>query len=124
MFLQWRNGKARHQMTSVRDGSALSAFRSWLAAISTSGTSPIIPTSFSSAHPERKQFSGTKIQSAKHYSSRAGACQSRSSAWSAMCVPCGSTNVTTWRSEEHTSELQSHSDLVCRLLLEKKKTSL
>ena len=35
--------------------------------------------------------------------------------------------VTTWsrydnvRSEEHTSELQSHHDLVCRLLLEKKK---
>src|SRR5437588_3348736 len=27
---------------------------------------------------------------------------------------------TTARSEEHTSELQSHSDLVCRLLLEKK----
>src|SRR5215204_6691907 len=33
--------------------------------------------------------------------------------------PRGST-----RSEEHTSELQSHSDLVCRLLLEKKKTNL
>src|SRR2546428_7830078 len=33
----------------------------------------------------------------------------------------------TWlrpRSEEHTSELQSRSDLVCRLLLEKKKISL
>src|SRR5579875_1039604 len=29
---------------------------------------------------------------------------------------CGRTH----RSEEHTSELQSHSDLVCRLLLEKK----
>src|SRR5437773_8977607 len=29
------------------------------------------------------------------------------------CVGC--------RSEEHTSELQSHHDLVCRLLLEKKK---
>src|SRR5436190_12223677 len=28
-----------------------------------------------------------------------------------------------FRSEEHTSELQSHSDLVCRLLLEKKKIS-
>src|SRR5947207_12501671 len=28
------------------------------------------------------------------------------------------------RSEEHTSELQSHSDLVCRLLLEKKKTTV
>src|SRR5437773_9070920 len=26
-----------------------------------------------------------------------------------------------YRSEEHTSELQSHHDLVCRLLLEKKK---
>src|SRR5207249_11035282 len=26
-----------------------------------------------------------------------------------------------WRSEEHTSELQSRFDLVCRLLLEKKK---
>src|SRR5436190_18140662 len=30
-------------------------------------------------------------------------------------------DVTRDRSEEHTSELQSHSDLVCRLLLEKKK---
>src|SRR5438034_4838413 len=28
------------------------------------------------------------------------------------------------RSEEHTSELQSHSDLVCRLLLEKKKDEI
>src|SRR5260221_10472455 len=28
------------------------------------------------------------------------------------------------RSEEHTSELQSHSDLVCRLLLEKKRVPL
>src|SRR5438034_8698051 len=28
------------------------------------------------------------------------------------------------RSEEHTSELQSHSDLVCRLLLEKKNSGL
>src|SRR5260370_14917686 len=30
----------------------------------------------------------------------------------------------TARSEEHTSELQSHLNLVCRLLLEKKKTIL
>src|SRR5690606_42064097 len=28
-----------------------------------------------------------------------------------------------WRSEEHTSELQSRENLVCRLLLEKKKTN-
>ena len=31
------------------------------------------------------------------------------------------TKVTIQRSEEHTSELQSRFDLVCRLLLEKKK---
>src|SRR5215468_12479467 len=37
---------------------------------------------------------------------------SRTATWSrSWCV----------RSEEHTSELQSHHDLVCRLLLEKKK---
>src|SRR5580698_10666211 len=29
-----------------------------------------------------------------------------------------------WRSEEHTSELQSHVNLVCRLLLEKKKKKI
>src|SRR5438034_8733331 len=32
------------------------------------------------------------------------------------------TTKTITRSEEHTSELQSHSDLVCRLLLKKKNT--
>src|SRR5438034_6277337 len=35
--------------------------------------------------------------------------------------PVGLGGVLEGRSEEHTSELQSHSDLVCRLLLEKKK---
>src|SRR5438132_6240205 len=34
-----------------------------------------------------------------------------------------SNDLTRARSEEHTSELQSHSDLVCRLLLEKKNES-
>src|SRR5437773_7448837 len=34
---------------------------------------------------------------------------------------CGATAAPKLRSEEHTSELQSHHDLVCRLLLEKKK---
>src|SRR5260221_9799191 len=34
---------------------------------------------------------------------------------------CGRSALRRSRSEEHTSELQSHSDLVCRLLLEKKK---
>src|SRR5690242_21439651 len=32
------------------------------------------------------------------------------------------TAIVSMRSEEHTSELQSHVNLVCRLLLEKKKT--
>src|SRR5260221_4456402 len=47
-----------------------------------------------------------------------------------IIVPPGGTGfagqffVTTTRSEEHTSELQSHSDIVCRLLLEKKKDLL
>src|SRR5258708_14740009 len=34
------------------------------------------------------------------------------------------TSAPTWRSEEHTSELQSPDHLVCRLLLEKKKREL
>src|SRR5947207_3961747 len=38
-----------------------------------------------------------------------------------LFVFIGSTRGLSLRSEEHTSELQSHSDLVCRLLLEKKK---
>src|SRR3989442_8026992 len=40
---------------------------------------------------------------------------SRSGAWPSRAA-CR------WRSEEHTSELQSRPHLVCRLLLEKKKT--
>src|SRR5688572_31402776 len=36
----------------------------------------------------------------------------------------GSAGGSCWRSEEHTSELQSQSNLVCRLLLEKKKKKL
>src|SRR5438034_6061708 len=45
--------------------------------------------------------------------------------WGARFMPLPNPIVarpkTSARSEEHTSELQSHSDLVCRLLLEKKK---
>src|SRR5437773_3900830 len=39
----------------------------------------------------------------------------------ASSEPAGSFYWGPRRSEEHTSELQSHHDLVCRLLLEKKK---
>src|SRR5436190_14592446 len=41
--------------------------------------------------------------------------------YSGSCTSTGPLAITAPRSEEHTSELQSHSDLVCRLLLEKKK---
>src|SRR5438132_4429039 len=36
----------------------------------------------------------------------------------------GAASTLALRSEEHTSELQSHSDLVCRLLLEKKNNKV
>src|SRR3989442_3163026 len=42
----------------------------------------------------------------------------------ARVVPARSPAVDEQRSEEHTSELQSRPHLVCRLLLEKKKTRL
>src|SRR5438132_9188457 len=52
---------------------------------------------------------------------------SRNTTWWSSGYPTSTTSYS-WtscpRSEEHTSELQSHSDLVCRLLLEKKKKSM
>src|SRR2546429_2456073 len=42
----------------------------------------------------------------------------------AFTVPPGPQELLRGRSEEHTSELQSRLHLVCRLLLEKKKTRL
>src|SRR5438132_6201936 len=68
--------------------------------------------------------SATSLLRCSRYSSISGSCQSRSPANS----PASSNRehlksevADLNRSEEHTSELQSHSDLVCRLLLEKKK---
>src|SRR5438034_8175186 len=54
---------------------------------------------------------------------RCGARSKTSSSPTAVWITSSSPPATTRapRSEEHTSELQSHSDLVCRLLLEKKK---
>src|SRR5579875_4011833 len=50
------------------------------------------------------------------------ACRSTSNRSRSFCGSMRSPGSSaTARSEEHTSELQSHSDLVCRLLLEKKK---
>src|SRR5436190_12612498 len=57
-----------------------------------------------------------------------GCAAGRNSGTSCVAISLGSATAHSgpprcWRSEEHTSELQSHSDLVCRLLLEKKKRS-
>src|SRR5260370_19250861 len=41
--------------------------------------------------------------------------------WRPKCAPESPVSRRATRSEEHTSELQSHLNLVCRLLLEKKK---
>src|SRR2546430_13747608 len=46
----------------------------------------------------------------------------RSGRGSRCCSPAAARRTAAYRSEEHTSELQSQSNLVCRLLLEKKKT--
>src|SRR2546428_4904794 len=53
--------------------------------------------------------------------SSSGSMQSASPSPSVSVKP-SSTRPSQSRSEEHTSELQSRSDLVCRLLLEKKKS--
>src|SRR5256885_11384672 len=42
----------------------------------------------------------------------------------AACLPCDRSRGPDDRSEEHTSELQSPCNLVCRLLLEKKKNPI
>src|ERR1035437_10406045 len=46
--------------------------------------------------------------------------------WAARSAPplCRARDGSCWRSEEHTSELQSRQYLVCRLLLEKKKIQI
>src|SRR5207249_8907929 len=51
---------------------------------------------------------------------RASSCTSATPTSPSWCAPPTSTS----RSEEHTSELQSRFDLVCRLLLEKKKKKI
>src|SRR5690606_40676842 len=51
-------------------------------------------------------------------------CPASCARWSASLIhmsTCRVATATTTRSEEHTSELQSRENLVCRLLLEKKK---
>src|SRR2546430_17082990 len=63
--------------------------------------------------PRSTLFPYTTLFRSSRRRSRPSAARSRKR-WSVRSLPA--------RSEEHTSELQSQSNLVCRLLLEKKKT--
>src|SRR2546430_10312700 len=73
----------------------------------------------------RSNLAGTK-SSRKNVAKHLGRARSKSSSKTCASLPacCASRPASRrWRrSEEHTSELQSQSNLVCRLLLEKKKT--
>src|SRR2546430_12636103 len=68
----------------------------------------------------------TLFRSGKNYAVSLGAAQARGD-WllftDADAVHLEGSTARALRSEEHTSELQSQSNLVCRLLLEKKKTN-
>src|SRR5256886_8070944 len=48
-------------------------------------------------------------------------CPLEETTWTPAARPSSASSTDVTRSEEHTSELQSQSNLVCRLLLEKKK---
>src|SRR5437773_7679198 len=64
---------------------------------------------------------GTDLNAVRPYKDEVAWIKSHLDDVFARYIRCGITSV---RSEEHTSELQSHHDLVCRLLLEKKKKKL
>src|SRR5256885_9350055 len=55
---------------------------------------------------------------------RGASASMRGKSWSRPRMPRPTPPSLSWRSEEHTSELQSPCNLVCRLLLEKKKKNI
>src|SRR2546430_13340674 len=74
--------------------------------------------------PRSTLFPYTTLFRSSNRSTRAPRCSTAriSAAMRFALVRAASVGPTRSRSEEHTSELQSQSNLVCRLLLEKKKT--
>src|SRR5438132_6669755 len=79
-----------------------------------------------SLHDALPISTGTASAAMKNETTSASAIVSASGRKNAPTTPDSAANgrritIVDRRSEEHTSELQSHSDLVCRLLLEKKK---
>src|SRR2546427_7924322 len=70
--------------------------------------------------PDRAASAPTRCATGPGDRPRGGASGARCSKWVGRSARFGSPG-SLRRSEEHTSELQSQSNLVCRLLLEKKK---
>src|SRR5882762_11622350 len=85
----------------------------------------MLPTS--QAGPDLTKVSRMRGAAKATNSADRQACISISSDW-LSCSTMPRARPTGWRhqsrSEEHTSELQSHLNLVCRLLLEKKKKNI
>src|SRR5256886_12587952 len=79
-------------------------------------------------YPPSAPSSGEPVQPAQRRSSTRRPRSKRNTSCSTSSIFSSSTkaNSASWhrRSEEHTSELQSQSNLVCRLLLEKKKQKM
>src|SRR5260370_20162284 len=73
-----------------------------------------------SLHDALPIWSGRTHTCARGWDRAAGTAASRASGCRRAEVPW-TRSLDPFRSEEHTSELQSHLNLVCRLLLEKKK---
>src|SRR6266496_6589605 len=99
-----------------------------------STTTPTCPTWSSSLAPAPAASPAAWCLATSPRTAGRSATTTATSCWSATraCAaapatywpPCSTKPATAWpppRSEEHTSELQSRRDLVCRLLLEKKK---
>src|SRR5690606_39890689 len=72
------------------------------------------------SEPARVPFAVTKRAGCRHSHGCLSSQRRTPGAWVHSITPNG---VAFGRSEEHTSELQSRENLVCRLLLEKKKNS-
>src|SRR5207248_8183171 len=82
-------------------------------ALPISSSPPYTPSHFPTTHPPRKSAHRKPRSTSSSTASR--------SEWPARGIKPRRRGASAKRSEEHTSELQSPYDLVCRLLLEKKK---
>src|SRR2546430_15747812 len=74
--------------------------------------------------PRSTLFPYTTLFRSRLHSLNSGSFLPEESRWNVRSPTTSSRGRTGGRSEEHTSELQSQSNLVCRLLLEKKKTQI